>query len=417
MKKFKFSLYPRELLFAFFALMLPISLAIEMNFSSGFISYADEILCIICTIYILYFSLKKGIRGNDLLLLILLIILSAYTLIGNFVSKVTTSFMPIAVDLVCLAKMFTPFIAYKHVAIYDKKHKLIDYLVPAAKLLIISGAVCGLISMFVNIGMTGEKRYGIPNYNFIFVNGSRYGYIVACSLLILMLANIPKKYLKVYEILSIFSMFIVTKGVVYIVIICYIVLRIMWRKSKELKFSAKNIITIIIFGTLASTFQINTYLKDNTSPRVLLIKYGFKTANTYFPFGSGFATYGSDMAAKNYSKLYLQYGFNHNFGMAADNGSFLNDCYMGMVFGQFGYIGAIIFIIMLVIVFLSINKINNLGKDVKALTLAIFIGLVVSCVGTAIIKSSIGVFIFAILGILNGYSENVRLRNSEININ
>ena len=409
MKTIKFSLYPRELLFALFALMLPISLIVEMNFSAGLISYVDEVLCIVCTIYIVYFSLKKGIKGNDLLLLVLLIILSLYTLIGNAVSKVTTEFMPIAVDLVCLAKIFTPFIVYKHVAMYDKKHKLMDYLVPSAKLLIIAESICGIISMFVNIGMTGDRRYGIPSYAFLFANEARNGYITACALLILMVANVPKKNLRIYEIMTVFILIITTKGVVYIMLICYLILKIMWLNNKKLKFTVKNIITIVIGVIAISGYQIDTYLRDDTSPRSLFIRYGFRTANTYFPFGSGFATYGSDMAGRYYSSLYIQYGFNNIYGMSEDMGMFLNDCYLGMVLGQFGYIGTIIFVAMLVIIFISLNRINNLGRDTKALILAIFIGIVVSSLGTAIIKSSIGVFIFAILGTICGYSRNASL--------
>lgn len=37
--------------------------------------------------------------------------------------------------------------------------------------------------------------------------------------------------------------------------------------------------------------------------------------------------------------------------------------------------------------------------------MALFIGIVVSAIGTAIIKSSIGVYIFAVLGLVCGYSE------------
>lgn len=178
MNKFKLTLYPRELLFSFFLLMLPISLILEMNTDIGLVGYTDEVLCIICSLYTLYFTFKRGIKSTDLLIIILLVVLSAYTLIGNLYSKVVLTPMPIIVDLICLAKMFTAFIVYKHVAAFDKKHKILDYLVFPSKLLIISGSICGFISLFFDIGMTGEKRYGIPNFNFIFVNGSRYGYII-----------------------------------------------------------------------------------------------------------------------------------------------------------------------------------------------------------------------------------------------
>lgn len=65
--------------------------------------------------------LLKGIKGNDLTLLILLIVCSLITFVGNFVSKLITSPLPIIVDFICLVKIFIVFIVYKQVAEYDKK--------------------------------------------------------------------------------------------------------------------------------------------------------------------------------------------------------------------------------------------------------------------------------------------------------
>ena len=85
--KLTFKLSLRELIFAFFIVLLPFSLFAEYHTSWNEIAYCDEILCIICIIYTLYFSFKKGIKGNDLTLLILLIVCSLITFVGNFVSK------------------------------------------------------------------------------------------------------------------------------------------------------------------------------------------------------------------------------------------------------------------------------------------------------------------------------------------
>ncbi len=114
--KLTFKLSLRELIFAFFIVLLPFSLFAEYHTSWNEIAYCDEILCIICIIYTLYFSFKKGIKGNDLTLLILLIVCSLITFVGNFVSKLITSPLPIIVDFICLVKIFIVFIVYKQVA-------------------------------------------------------------------------------------------------------------------------------------------------------------------------------------------------------------------------------------------------------------------------------------------------------------
>lgn len=401
--KLTFKLSLRELIFAFFIVLLPFSLFAEKKLDLSFFAYSDEILCIICILYTLYFSFKKGIKGIDLTMLILLIVCSVITLCGNLINKLITNWFPIIVDLVCLAKIFTVFIVYKLVGERDTKKRVISYLVPVCKATIVLGTFFGIISQFVNLGMTTpNRRYGILPYSFIFENEGRYGYIVACAFLILLMAKLPKKQEQIYEALMIFNIILTTKGVAYIIGVCYIIFVIMWKNT--LKLNARTLALLIIGGGAASTFQINTYLRDSESPRVTLIKYGFKTANTYFPFGSGFATYGSDMAAKNYSRLYIRYGFENRYGLSLINSTCLNDCYFGMVVGQFGYIGMVVFLVMLFLVFVPLDKIL-INKRVKALTVSIFIGLLISSIGTAIIKSSIGVFSMAVIGLICGYSQ------------
>ncbi|MBR0411941.1 MAG: hypothetical protein IJI47_00020 [Eubacterium sp.] len=408
--KLKLSLHYTELFYVLFAYMLPVALILENTLGVGFVGYTDEILAVVCLFYIIYMALRSRITGKDLFITIFLAALIFLTFIGNYISRVTTAWFPIMVDAVCLLKIFLGFIVYKQIAYHDKSKAMLRYMAIPSKLLIVTGAFFALVSQFVDIGMTfGDKRYGIAPYNFIFGangGGSRYGYVVACCLLILMLTKMTEAEFRFYEILALFSMIMITKGVVYVVIVIYVVLKIMWRESStSYKFSPLNIAFISVAAIAVSSFQINTYLKDYQSPRVTLIRYGIKTANRFFPFGSGFATYCSDMAAKNYSRLYYDYGFATRWGMSPQNPAFLNDGYLGMVFGQYGYFGAAIYGVILFLVFKIINKVNNLGKEVKAMTFAIFIGLLCSAIGTAIIKSSIGVYAFLILGIICGYSE------------
>ncbi len=401
----KLKIAPREFIFSLFLILLPFSLFADYHIDIPALSYIDETLCLICIAYTLYFSFKKGIKGTDLTLLILMIICSVLGFVGNLIYKLINQPLPILVDFICLAKIFVTFIVYKQVAEYDKKKRMISYLAPFAKLLILFGSLFGAISLFVNLGMTdSEKRYGIAPFYFIFGNAARYGFIIACCLLILFFTNTSPTKMAIYKILAAFNILLTTKGVVYIVIVCYIVLSLMWRNKKETKFTPGNIAVLSVFVAIASKLQIDTYLADTQSPRMILLRYGIKTAKTYFPFGSGFATYGSDMAARNYSVLYTLYGFQNRYGLNMENGNFLNDCYLGMVFGEFGYIGAIIFIVMIAFVFVPINKIT-ISKTIKILSLSIFIAIIISSIGTAIIKSSIGVFVMCILGMVCGYDK------------
>lgn len=400
-KKIRIRFYPRELLFAGLIMLLPVSLVLELRLGISGTGYIDEFLGIVATAYIVLIGVMRGMSRKDAVIIAMTFICVILGLIGNFKERLITNWFPVAVDVLCLLKVVMPYLVMKMVGQLDRDMNIIRYMLPFAKLLVIVSTLCGIINQFHYIRMSYGTRYGLRAYFFLFNNAARLGYIIACCMLVIILQEKSKIKEILYIGLCVFNMILTTKGVVYIVLVCFAVFMLLWRGKEKL--TPAQVVPLAIAGTVASTVQINSYIKDYNSPRIRLIRYGAVTANDYFPFGSGFATYGSDMAARNYSVLYYRYRFHKLYGLSPTDGSFLNDCYLAMVIGQFGYIGLIAYIILLGVIFLQVNSIT-LMKPAKAMTLSIYIGLIVSCFGTAIIKSSIGVMIMAMLGLMVGYS-------------
>lgn len=398
-------LRPKYFVISMLLFLFPLFFYLEMNASIPLIMYYDEVITIACAIYIFYLIIvKRLVDREDVIAAWLSIIIAVITLISNLNSRLITAVVPITTDMIALFKITFPYLAGRYIVKEDKNRYSMLYLLPAAKVTLITATFFGTLSLFVNIGMSGEKRYGIPSFMFIFRNEGRLGLIAASCLLIILIHETNKRKINAYEFMATLVFIYTTKGTVYIIPIAYYLLKIFSRRGKKL--SWKNI-GLIAAGVIAgSSFQIRTYLLDDESPRMRLLRHGFITANDYFPFGSGFATYGSDMALKNYSPLYVKYGFEQLYGMSSTNGAFLNDCYLGMVFGEFGYFGALLFIVMLVLLFSDINRFSFERAQVKFLCIAIFLCQIISCTGSAMIKSSIGVFSFVTLGIAAGYMRN-----------
>lgn len=413
MNELKIKFNPLYLLIVIFTVLLPISLFVETNYRTTLLTYTDEVLTILSAIYIIYTSFKKKIRGIDLALLITFVIMCFLTLLGNVFSRVVTNKFPILLDILALSKVFIPFIAIRKIATKDTKKQMLKMLVPFSKLFLITSTLCGTISLFFDIGMSGEKRYGIPAFAFVFVIPHYFGYFAAGCLLAI--TSIEKNRYKIiaYEIMFALDIIYTTKGIDYIVLVIFIILLIMWRKND--KFTPLNVIVLLIAGVVTSQFQISEYITNSNSPRMILIKYGIKTANTYFPFGAGFAAYGSDMAARYYSPLYVKYGFEKVWGLSQTHGSFLNDGYINMLFGELGYFGTVLFVVCIGIITSMIYKIKT-DKKVKALSMAIILGLLISCIGSAIIRSSTGMFVLTVLAIVTGYSNQdvSPLKNKQI---
>ncbi len=400
--KSRFKISPRLLFFAIVAFSLPFSLYAEMNLDIPGIGYTDEVVGVGCFLLFIFYLLKGKLHPTDIAIFVFTTLVAIMGLIGNYTYRIIGDWFPVAVDTVCLYKIFMPFVVFKAVAESDKEALMMKYLMPISKLFLIAASIFGILSQFIDLGMTeNNTRYGIYAYTFVFNNCGRYGYIVACAFITILFSEFDISKLRFYEALTVFNMILTTKGVVYIVLVAYVILVIMWRKKQKL--SLQSMAFIALGSIAASTLQINSYIKDRNSPRMTLVKYGNITAKEHFPFGSGFATFGSDMAAKNYSLLYIRYGFNQRFGLSQEFPFALNDCYLGMVLGQFGYIGTFFYVIVLVFIFIPIKNLV-IERRIKAMTIAMFIGVIVSTIGTAIIKSSIGVYIFIFLGMVCGYS-------------
>lgn len=104
------------------------------------------------------------------------------------------------------------------------------------------------------------------------------------------------------------------------------------------------------------------YLEADFSPRQLMTQDSVILANKFFPYGTGFGSYASSMAAQHYSKLYLKLGYDRIKGSGLQEGkygSFLSDTFWPIVIAQTGWIGLISFclaILSMIIYILNARK-------------------------------------------------------------
>lgn len=353
-------------------------------------SYLDEIIGVASMFYI-FFSRKK-ISRNDLITIAILFVVVAIGLASNIFSGINKSYFSIIVDIVAETKLLFAFFATKYFLTEREKQSVIDLLVPFSKLYILGAFFCSILSLFVDIGMSGAERYGIPSFRFFFDFSFQY---VAVYMLVfgIMVCNtkMSEKNKKFYYWIAIISLVLATKAPPIMFSIIFVVLYRYFQKHQKL--SMKVVIPLLIVVVIAGWFQIETYLLNEHSPRRLFFEYAFKTANTYFPFGSGFATYGSDQAARVYSPLYYKYGFDMYNGMNPEDSAFLSDTFWPMAIGQFGWIGSILYIAVYVRVFLTFSN-KRLIYSRKAFLYSAFLQYMIHAIGAAILSSSAGLIGF-----------------------
>lgn len=389
---------------SFIILFLPLALILEVQYRVGYVGYADEAFSALMLVYLLKLALNGKLESQDLTMLIVLVLFAVIGLISNYVSQLFHNVLLIALDAFWQWKIFVAFLGAKYLSGYDRRGTLISGLAPFAKLLILSAFVFGVLSFWIDFGMTDGYRYGIPAFSFIFGNHGRYGIIIAAALLIVIVGEKNPRKNRAYVIMATVDMILSTKGVVYVILPIFYLLWFVFSKiEKTGRIKPWIIVLVVLAGISVSSFQIREYLLDERAPRALLLQYGFITANTYFPLGSGFGTYGSDIAATYYSPLYVLYGWADKWSMGTQNGAALNDNYMATIIGETGYMGLLLYLVALYIVYKQVNAIQ-MKAQVKALVLSLFVCMVVAFLATGITKSSIGVLVFIVLGVMIGES-------------
>lgn len=361
-------------------------------------SYMDEIVGIVSIAYIIVSA--RRLQRTDLITIILLVIAVAIGLVSNMIFQLNTSIFSILVDVLSQVKLIFAFYAVKYFLSPSEKITVANILVPIAKLFCLASFVCGIITQFAYIGMsTGEVRYGISVFNFIFGYNHQYTstYMLVFGVLVSN-TSMSEKVKKRYYVIALISILFSTKSPALMFTVVFVFLFFYFKKHERL--SVWVLIPMAVAIIIAGTYQINEYLLNENSARRVFFEYAFKTANDYFPLGSGFATYGSEQASRIYSPLYYQYGFDQMWGLSPEYGMFLNDNYWPTIIGQFGWIGAIFMVAVYGKVFFTFAN-KKTGNAQKAFLYAAFVQYMIHAVGSAILTSSIGMVGFVSIALFS----------------
>lgn len=388
----------RKTLFPLFILFFML-LSEIFKYKVDYFKYTDEIIAVFFFLYILLKILLKNKWGNKNVKLIITCTIFIFFIgfISSFIFGIQISLQAVVFDIIACFKMIVCCIGFGILVDVSIAKEIIRIISFPSKLFLITGFVCGIVSLFIDINMRGQMRYGIWGFNFIFQYAHIYSMMVLFCLIICVFTIHKHRNFNIYLIIAIVQLVFTTKGISIVTAGAMIIILYYVRKKDEL--NVKSIILIICTSVVLGSYQISEYLMNDVAPRARFFKYGIITALSYFPLGSGFATYGSDMAAKYYSPLYIQFGFNSLYGMNSLDHSFLNDNYWPMVMGQFGFVGLLLGLII-VYRFFRIIQDTQLGKLEKAILLSAFVYMVVASIGTSIFTTSATIILG--LGIILG---------------
>ena len=380
---------------AVFPLFIILYLLISEIFMSqiNFLQYTDEICAIIFAVYIFIGTLTRSFYWSKEKKKIVFscIIILFIGLVSNLYSGVQKNKIAIILDIVSNFKLIICSLGISFMVNKDTAKYVLYKLKKPAKVFLLIGFMCGIISIFSDIGMRGQYRYGIWGYNFIYGYAHIYSITILFWIIVISVTSKSNKEFYRYLFLAIIPMILTTKGPSIIWAASIVVVLYYIKRHEKIKLGL--IIILSIFSIGLGGYQIQNYFMKSNVPRAVFYRYSFKTANHFLPFGSGYASFGSDMAAKYYSNLYNEYGFNSMYGMTQMDGSFLRDNYWPMILGQFGWIGLIIMLYILY-QFFSIIQHSNINNMRKAIIFSAVFYTVLHSVGSSTFATSAAVTLY-----------------------
>ena len=307
--------------------------------------YVDEIVAIVSIMYYLSYKIQKSDKAIFFLMVVTLI----SGLIFNVLFGIQKHTIAILEDVISMYKFLLVYLGMK--TYLGKKRvnilRIIKVLTGILKIYLAIIFMCALLNLFTDVGMSAEIRYGLRSFAFIYGTPGHVINQMSYSLLVLYAdREYLKKSDKIWIFISLAVMLSTLKTRAIILVFLYISLYYFFVLRKKKRIGLEIAIVVMAIGLLGIS-QFEYYFTREGTPRQMFVVGAIKLVKEYFPFGTGFATYGSSAAADFYSPLYYSLGFSNRWGMTETASQYLNDNYLPMVFGEFGLIIATVFLILI----------------------------------------------------------------------
>ena len=337
---------------------------LENYFSQA--SYIDEgLAALFCGVFVLDLIVSGEARIREIGICFLILWATAAGLYGNWKFGIQDVNSAIYLDIVSHFKYALLYLGVTSAA--RKRHWNIEEAaripVLLAKGYLIVLFVFGVLNIFVDLGMYGEIRYGLRNYSFVFGTPGIVTNTVLYIIMLLLLDSAlhegrPNKSFLLMAI-AVLIMVIKSRSLILAATALILFESFVLEKKQDMRL---RILGIAIIGGFIGYPQYQNYFVNGvtanrgTAPRQLFWQGGLRLFQEYFPYGTGFGTFGSSTAATNYSQLYYILEFNTVAGMQPTNTKYLNDTFWPMIFTQLGLFGMIPYILLMIIIFYDIYR-------------------------------------------------------------
>ena len=371
------------------------------NLISFVFNYIDDAIAAICMIYVV----SKLIYGYKLQKFdkIILKIYSLFIVIGllsSIISKIQV-YQAIIFDFLTCMKFIFGYLATKIYFSKYTKRFIKESLNKITKVITVIFFVLSINDEFLNpifpifdyryFGKSIELMYPHPTY-----------LAASCIAMMLVLAAIDDKrnikYLVLNSIIITFTFR--AKAIAFVFVFWGIyLLRYVFKITNKLPYIFSSLTLSVFVGY--DQFQVY-FQSTGWSARAVMLVDAISLAKTYFPFGAGFGSFGTNMSVVFYSKLYNLFGYNSIYGMSETTAAYLNDGFWQAVIGQFGFFGFLLFVLVIVVFFVNSYKENKHSAPMRFISvISLNIYLIIASIGEMAYFAPYAITFFMILGAIS----------------
>ena len=312
---------------------------------------------------------------------------------SGIVSNIVYHYQPlglVVIDLIANLKFFCA-ISYFYGLINDSGSRD-KYIPQLATVLSVILAITFCIDRVINI-FPGQYRFGIKSAALFYGHPTYLAGICAFLIAILTVYD-PQKY-KIYILFDLLMLMLTLRSKAIVSAIFFVMLYIFVKKLHcKLKIWQMAVGAVIAVICAWSNIYFYFIKLGGHSARSVMLMTALRIMKDYFPIGTGFACYASHSASAsvNYSPVYVKYGFDNVYELRNSTiGTFFDDQFWPIVFGQTGVIGTIGYIILLFLLFVRIQKIYKINLNIYMSSLFIFIYLMISSIAEPAFNNSISI--------------------------
>lgn len=350
--------------------------------ATGF-SYVDEAVTLVGAAFAVRECFRRGrgrVAGDLACSAACLAAFVALGLVSNMVSGIQPSLLSIAIDVFACVKF--PLALVGLLIALRGRRGLLRMVELECKAAVVVLLAFGIANLFVPIADFGvDPRFGL-RASFRFVFGHPESLVFACVAIALVLAgDYRRNFWWIVGALGVAALSLRAKALGFVVVAALLLLT--WRRRGRLGAVHLAIGAPALVAIGWASYE--TYYQQPGAARAELARGAVAVANRYFPFGSGFATFGSAVTGTpgNYSPLYYELGLSTVFGLEPGRTWFLSDTFWPIAIGQFGWLGLVLYVLFLVFLFLYAYRYRDSASARLASTLCFLFLLISSAAESA----------------------------------